>query len=167
MVKNRTKKAQKWLKKCCVFFLQIFFKNMMSQSLEAFANGWAIDTTAPLDLKTPAAADNEVSGPLRSCLFLIRRPLYWPYRPSLSPVGRYNIILPAAPATVPKMSSYKNMKSVSRVSVLVLTTNTPRKPVVWAKQYNIFVFVQTVSCEAIYNGIFHSGNDTNTKSFKC
>lgn len=40
----------------------------MSRSLEVLANGWAIDTTPPVDLKKPA--DNDVSGPLRSCLSL-------------------------------------------------------------------------------------------------
>lgn len=44
-----------------------------SQSLDVLSNGWAIDTTAPVDLKKPA--DNDVSGPLRSCLSLIMRPL--------------------------------------------------------------------------------------------
>lgn len=31
----------------------------------AYANGWAIDTAPPADLKEP---DKDVSGPLRSCL---------------------------------------------------------------------------------------------------
>lgn len=34
--------------------------------MEAFSNGWAIDTTAPVDLKK--SKDNDVSDPLRSCL---------------------------------------------------------------------------------------------------
>lgn len=36
-----------------------------SESLEVLSNGWAIDTTAPVDL-TPS--DNDVSAPLRTCL---------------------------------------------------------------------------------------------------
>lgn len=46
---------------------------IMSQSLDVLSNGWAIDTTAPVDLNKPA--DNDVSGPLRSCLSLIMRPI--------------------------------------------------------------------------------------------
>lgn len=58
-----------------LFNFRIFWK-IMSQSLEALSNGWATDTTAPVDLDKPT--DNEVSGPLRSCLCKIKCPLLTP-----------------------------------------------------------------------------------------